>query len=1093
MNETSRIVVSNAFDIESDGFSRLQSDNVLAPGYYWRAMESIGQENKTWNRTQTILDKGDVVLLLDVFEFEGNAHSVEVLQPPGDGGRETYKFLVEDFFAKFEPCHDAEAVRQREQAQIMQKVQDIQDEMAQAEINPLMLPGVKDAAEKAVTEFEREEEREVNRAEKSDAERQKDLRRVHRRASRRSEAAGNPLVVQQVVVSNQLSDMINGGVNSDGLQELTMEARRRTAIATATSKWLTERVEAMGRTMQMLTPFYAERGKVALARSKKAISFAEEITKGLKSLELYTGDGVDVVSIRHGLSASTAVPLTLVQSKRYMAEEIAVFVDIDDNFNFDDQSKFFDRLAVSDELRDVVFPTKRCVVSMATNRHKVSYDKEMSSYEVAVKDAANRAVFLLVRDGDNIHVVYSSEPSHEAASRLFPSNDDIEAPFRGLDGTKITLKDVAFSKATQRFDDRALHYKRFLILLCGLDHRMKLMGEFYPPENMLQFMSLDFQAKYFHFLEDDAPGTLLGKNLEPVQEWMQRCNANIRSGSRVMLTRDAVYCSPGLKRLNGGFKILDRDLTRPLVVSREGKNHFVTAQARGGYHDETHDAKIWLDGPDAREGGHFFCLDLVRQPVIHEYIHSRTSRSTSIGWLRIFKRVEILLNGELKLQEPLRNHLRSVAVEYGGQDAASVEESMEMAILSWRAGHRGADAPFLDNKKAVNEILTLMYPSSKIAQSIDGMLTKLIEDNGFKPLRLARTGKTRLALYVETTQVDRAPYAQGCKWGWVKRLVLDPLKTKLSIASDALVWMEKGKVDPTEEEVKSWPEMNAWLNEHPEPVGLRRLEKFTQQMAQAVAVFGDLLAKHRAQPAGMPIEQELFDQIKTRYGVYYRTASAYSNGPRISIPVGVHQEREGGAIAFLYMECSVRSFVKQYGSEQQGLELVQVARSYGFRNLKPIDANKSVSWHLTSSTDAFIHWVNEGAHNRPDFSTLRIQKNRPFKKDSFFRHSSEKSKGNGKPRLTEEVVYLSLNRSFDALMGVAPHIKRNFYKSIAEEIRRNASFSDFDGKLSVKQKRLRERVFLPSAAPRFLSALVWDDAKGRSMACKFFPIKRDIT
>ena len=1090
MKDTSNLVISNAVDIESDGFSRLQSDNVLAPGYYWRSKESIEQEDKSWNRVKTILDKDDVVLLLDVFEFDGNAHSVEILQPPGDGGRETYKFLVEDFFAKFEPCHDAEAVRQREQAQIMQKVQDIQDEMAQAETNPLMLPGVKDAAEKAITEFEREEEREANRAEKSDEERKRDLRRIHRRATRRSEVAGNPLVEQKVVVSNQLSDMINGGVTSDGLQELTMEARRRTAIATATSKWLKERVEAMGHTMQRLTPFYAERGKVALARSKKAISFAEEITKGLKSLELYTGDGVDVVSIRQGASASTSIPLTLIQSKRFMAEEVAIFVDIGDDFDFNDQSKFFDRLAVSDELRDVVFPTKRCVVSMSTNRHRVSYGEKVSAYEIARRDAANRLVFLLVRDGDNINVVYSSEPSHEAASRLFPSNEDIDEPFCGFDGTKITLKDVAFSKAAERFEDKALHYKRFLILLCGLDHRMKLMGEFYPPENMLQFMSLDFQAKYFHFLEDDAPGTLLGKNLESVREWMNRCNASIRSGSRVMLTADAVYCSPGLKRLNGGFKIVDRDLTRPLVVSREGKNHFVTARAKSG--DEVMDAKIWLDGPESKEGGHFLCLDMVRQSVIHEYIHSRTSRSTSIGWLRIFKRVELLLIGELQDQEELRNHLRSVCVEYGGLDPASVEEAMEMAILSWRAGHRGADAPMLHDKKAVNEILTLMYPSSKIAQSIDGMLGKLIEDNGFTPLKLARTGKTRLVLYVETTQTDRVPFAQGCQWGWVKRLVLDPLKTKLSIASESLVWLEKGKIDPAEEGVKTWPEMDAWLNVHPEPVTLRRLEKFTQQMAKAVDVFGGLLQNHRTEKADAPLSDDLFSLIKERFGVHYKTASAFTEGPRISIPVGLHQEVQGGAVTFLYMECRALKFVKQYGSEGQCQELRDVARSYRFRNIDKPNEIEPISWHLAHSVDSFTQWVSDGAINTPNFAKLLVQRNHSKKSYSFFRHHGENKKGNGKPSLTERTIYLSWNRAFDALMGKAPHLKSRFYKNIAEELSRYTNFGDFEGSRSEKRKTLLAKVFVPSTSPRVLSKLVWDQTKDRSVACKFFPAKRSF-
>lgn len=1090
MSENRNIIISNAVDVDADGFSRMHADNVLAPGYYWRAKVDIVQMDKTWNRERTILDKDEVVLLLDVFEFEGNAHSVEILESPGKGGRQTHQFMVEEFFEKMEPCHDAEAVCAREQAAIMQQVQDIQEEMSQAEINPLALPGVKDAAEKAISEFERTEEIEASRTEKSDAERQKDLRRIHRRATRRSESAGNPLVEQKTIVSNQLSDMINGGVTSEGLQELTLEARRRTAIATATAKWLTDRAQLIGRTMEKLTPFYAERAKVALARSKKAISYAEEISKGLKSLELYTGDGVDVVTIRQGATASTSIPLTLVQGKRFMAEEIAVFADIDDNFDCSDQAIFFERLAKNDALRDQLFPTKRCVLSMATNRHRVQYDDKMGPFERAMRDAANRAVFLLVRDGDNIHVVYSTEPSHEAASRLFPSNEDIHAPFEGIDGTKINLKEVAFSSASKKFDDQALHYKRFLILLCGLDHRLKLLGEFYPSENSLQFMSMDFQSKYFHFLEDDAPGTLIGNNMEPVGEWMERCNTSVRSGSRVMLTAAAVSNSPGLNRLSDSFKIVARDLQRPVVVSREGKHHFVTISAQAG-HDNRVDAKIWLDGPDVKVKNVFLCLDLVRQPVVFKYIHSRVNRASSVGWLRIFKRVEHLLSNELIEQAELRNHLRGVAVEHGGLDAAAVEEAMELAILSWRAGHRGADAPALSNTKAVNEILTLMYPSSKIAQTIDAMLTKLITEQSLTPLRLSRTGKTRLALYVAATDEDRVPYAQGCQWGWVKRLVIDPLKTKLSIASSSLVWLEKGKVDPTEEEIRAWPQMDSWLNEHPEPVLLRKLGGFTEKMNEAVVVFGDLLKTFRSSPANAPLDADLFAQIKTRYEAYYRQATTYSNTARISLPVGVRQDKPGAEVKFLYMECTVIDFVSHYGDESQLRMLIDTARRYGFRSRETSDTNKTVSWHFAQTKEVFSHWVNGGAFTAPGFSKLKLKKNLATSKKSFFPRS-DKKKGDGKPQLNECEITLSWNRAVDALMGKAPHVKRNFYKNVKKEIRSAKSFPDFDGTRKDKIKGLQSKVYEPSTAPRAVSPLIWDQDKGRSMAGLYFPAKREV-
>jgi hypothetical protein len=1075
------VALSTAIDIESEGFSRIHEENVLAPGFYWRAKEDITQKDKNWDRVVTIIEKDEVVLLLDVHEFEGVAHSVQLLEPPSSGGHQTYSLLVEDFFAKMEPCHDAQAVRDREQAEIMERVRDIQDEMAQAEVNPLALPGIQESVEKAVAQFEKEEERSVSQREQSASEREKDLRRIHRRAARRSDAAGNPLVVQNVVISNQLSDMIDGGVTSEGLKELTLESRRRTAVATATARWLTERAEKIGRTMQQLTPYYAERAKVALARSKKAIKYAEEISKGLKSLELYTGDGVDVVEVRRGQSASTAEPLTLVQGKRFMAEEVAIFADVDDSFDFASTAIFFDLLAKNDALRNVVFPTERCVVSMAVNRHRVNYGEKVSAFEAAMRDAQNRLVFLLVRDGDNIHVVYSSEPSHEAAHRLFPSDEDIAKPFKGIDGTKINLKDVAFIEASRRFEDQALHYKRFLILLCGLDHRLHLMGEFYPPECCgLQFMSQEFQAKYFHFLEDEGRDRFLELPMEPVEDWMERCNNSLRSGSRVMLSAGASENSPALTHLRY-YGLAKSELKRLHVVSREGKHHYVSVLATPSYRSDGEDktVKVWLDGPDAKSRKSFLCLDLVRAPTIYRYIHSRIHRSHSIGWIRIFKRIHAHLSAELVRQAELRSHLRANALAHGGLAEDQVDEAIEMGIMTWRAGHRGADAPDVTDTKEVNAILTLMYPSEKIATAIDNLLGKLIAEESLTPLKLVRTGKTRLALYVEANSDDKAPYAPGCKWGWVKRLVLEPRKTKLSVASTSLVWLEKEKVDPTEEEMRTWPELGEWLNAKAEPTSLRRLEKFTQSMQVAIELFSEPLRANRFSRGNKPLDDALFLVIQERYAAHYRAATTYSNDAQLSIPVGMYQSESDGLARFLYMVCRAIDFVHFYGDDVQTKTLAGISARYGFPRRCETMKEPLCQWRLATTKEPLTQWVTEGVFSAPNFLLERIQVNQK-------RSTYKKTKGDGKPQLSDTDVTLSFNRAFDALMQKAPHLKRNFYVNLRKEIAREMRFSDFDGGRSKKVKQLGAKKYEPSNSAKYLSPLVWSASAGRSFACRLF-------
>lgn len=75
-----------------------------------------------------------------------------------------------------------------------------------------------------------------------------------------------------------------------------------------------------------------------------------------------------------------------------------------------------------------------------------------------------------MRDGQNWYQVFSDEPSHELSPRLFPTRNEIDEVFRGYNGDEIGFEDLRFSHRTNAFDAKALAYKRFLILACGLDH-----------------------------------------------------------------------------------------------------------------------------------------------------------------------------------------------------------------------------------------------------------------------------------------------------------------------------------------------------------------------------------------------------------------------------------------------------------------------------------------------------------------------------------------------------------------------------------------------------------------------------------------------
>lgn len=1092
MNQNSIILVDEAIDA-SHQFERIHSENVLAPGYYWRLKQDfavdLGKDYGNRSRTHD-LHAGDVHLLLDVYEYEGVAHTVTILGHPRDGGGGEYKILVADFLANFEPEKDADAIRAKEQDEVMRQVSAMQEDMAKAQVNPMALPGMKEAVEKAVEQFEREQVAEVMATAKNNEVRTADLRKLHRRASRRSEAAGNPLTVRSVTISDQVGLMIAGGVDSQGLQELTAEAKKRIVVAETSSKWLVKKTEEITAVLKGLTPFYAEKGKVALARAKKAITYVKEITNGLASLKLYTGDGVDVVAVTEGGSALPSEPLTLVQAKRFMDEELAVWADVDESFDWTSQSQFFDALKTTPALVKQIFPTQRCVVSMAVTRRSIDYGRDISGWEAIINGLRNRAVFLLVRDGDNIHAVYSTEPSHEAASRLFPTQSEVDGPFRGIDGSKIGLQDVAFGASMKRFDDVALHYKRFLILLCGLDHRMRLFGDFYPQENSMQFMTLDFQSRYFRFLENDDEARLISDDLKDVDVWMAECNKAIGPGSRVVVTTHHGFtsCSPQLKRV----RTMDVDvkkLPNQLIVSRVKKNHCVTVPTYTQWGKAAQNtAVVWLDGPECESSNWYLCMDTVRLEVIRRYIYSSRSRTANISWLRTFKRAEAILVREHEAQAELRSLLASAALENGVLAANEVDEAIEVALSAWRAAHNGADAPSVHETKAVHELLTLMFPADRLAQSMQLMVDDLIALHHYTPLKLCRTGKNRLVLYVEASQEDRAPYSTGVQWGWVKRVVIDVKKVKLSVASSSFVWLEREKPDASELSMREWPQLESWVHAFGEPCKLKSLEFMKSSMLMVEAQFADMLAQGRAQPCGKGIDDVFFESLLLDARSRYATKT-YLKDITVVIPLGVmqdsvNQSRKGPEALFLYAATGVYAFVNRYGTVEQRetyKKEVLLNRFYSKALDRMVREMNAMKWTLIQVKAPFKKPIldNNATYEFPSRNVLKNSNKsggltRAQRRDVFGRgltRAERRAKG-GNPRHKSEQHTLSWSRGIEAILGLAPHLKHEFYKN--QRKWRWASSEE-------------PEVFDPKCPAYFdFSKLIWNAAQNRSHANKYF-------
>lgn len=534
-----------------------------------------------------------------------------------------------------------------------------------------------------------------------------------------------------------------------------------------------------------------------------------------------------------------------------------------------------------------------------------------------------------------------------------------------------------------------------------------------------------------------------------------------------------------------------KKLPDQLIVSRVKKNHCVTVPTYAKFNEASgqNTAVVWLDGPECTNADWFLCMDMVRLPVIRRYIYSRMSRVGSIGWLRVFKRAEAILVAEQAAQAELRTLLANAALENGILAPNEVDEAIEVALVTWRAAHKGADAPFAHDTKAVHELLTLMFPVDRLAKSTQEMVDELIIAKQFTPLKLCRTGKNRFVLYVLASQEDRAPYSTGVQWGWVKRALIDVQKKKLSVASTSFVWLEKDKPDATEAMMREWPEYANWVHNTGEPCELKSLAHMKAAMLKVEAQLADVLARGRAQPCKTGIDDQLFDQLLVEAKAKYQKMK-YLSDISLAIPVGVFQfepekTEKGNPALFLYAKTPAYAFVDRYGSPEQLQTYkneVLLKRFYSRSVERMVKDANAYKWSLIQTKAPFKTCVLEAnaSYEVPRNVHIDGHKSGGVKKKArrseFGRDSTraERRAKNGNPWHEREQHILSWSRRIESILGLAPHLKHAFYKD-----QRKWAWS--------KSKTEKQAVFEPNSPAHFdFSKMIWDAAQNRSHANKYF-------
>ena len=577
-----------------------------------------------------------IVLLIQELKFaDNNLHSVRVRHHPKYSS-DTEGFLLDDFYQYFDVITqaDGEAIRKREIEDLQKLISHKEQAVQEYKDNPKKLQ-----AEALLIYSKRIESPTATKAVRTD-----NIARL----------LGQANAVEQINSIKSQADMFSD-------------------VAKIQADIIMTKVNELQTLMTKLTPFLVERYATTIASTKEAQDTIKEVNDGLSTLSLYTGEGVDVYDIKSGESAHPDIPLSLVQNRiicdvelAYFNDKQAAYLDVDNIYE-----QFFDVIANNPKLVDQIFPTERCVCVAVIRESDIDYKDTLWNI---IMNRQNKKSFLLIRNGENINAVFSPIGSHLVAKNLFPSKDVLDKCFLSrFDEMEITVDSLNYSDALSEVDKITLHYKRFLILLAGLQHRLNLLGQFYPEDEGFEIFFPHFQNKYFHFIHDqDGTGMLADLKELSLDGYIAQQNNRLSKGSKIicqtlnMVSQEAApYCWTYSWR-RGTYSNSDALTRRPVnnveiaTVEQDKDGFYVRFPVSSGYSARTALAKVRID--ESRNSDlAYLVLDNLSIERLENYISKRKYRQNYLKYIELFKGAKAYIQEfELENQKNIQYYLDAV-------------------------------------------------------------------------------------------------------------------------------------------------------------------------------------------------------------------------------------------------------------------------------------------------------------------------------------------------------------------------------------------------------------------------------------------------
>lgn len=507
-NNKNNVEVFQRDDINQN-VDRLDSATHLIEGMFAQFKETPDQSNSS---SYSELAKGDILLITKLHFADGELHSLTLKDHPRNANSQSetssFKLMLDQFYLQFDVLtqEQGQIIRERELAALNARIEQKKQEYADLESNPEKLNALS--------------------------------------LSIYSKRLASPLAPVVLGGVTNLVDLLGSQNAAEQIEHYSAGMGMAKDLLEIQLNYLQQISQEIMTLARKVMPYVMERMIVSISSMEERKVQFEKMNDSVASMQLYNGVSVDVHTIREGESADPSIPLTLTQERLFADVELSYFnaTKAEKLDALEYNGSFLTELVSNDDLVNQIFPTQRCVCVMAIREKDIDYKALNDSMFALIMNQENKSSFLLIRDGENIHAVYSPIGSHLAANNLFPSKKALDRHFFTEGGDiKISPDSLDYVKAADDAEREVLHYKRFLILIAGLQHRLNLFGRFYPEKEVFNIFNIGFQQKYFNYIHDaDGEGLITDGHTQSLQDWALHKNRSLHKGSMVICNNYAM-------------------------------------------------------------------------------------------------------------------------------------------------------------------------------------------------------------------------------------------------------------------------------------------------------------------------------------------------------------------------------------------------------------------------------------------------------------------------------------------------------------------------------------------------------------------------